>query len=73
MSKSWWPAKPTASGCSGTASPGATWRRTTVLVRSWTIVIGAPPKCANARRWQSKKVCRSWLVVKQQNGSREYD
>ncbi|MGW0754273.1 hypothetical protein [Streptomyces sp. NPDC002587] len=43
------------------------------MVRSWTIVIGAPPKCANARRWQSKKVCRSWLVVKQQNGSREYD
>jgi hypothetical protein len=34
---------------------------------------GTPPKWANARRWQSKNVWRSWLVVKQQNGSREYD
>lgn len=37
------------------------------------IDIGTPPKCANAWRWLSKKVARSWLVVKQQNGSRELD
>ncbi|MDQ0408756.1 hypothetical protein J2S50_007388 [Streptomyces sp. DSM 40167] len=33
--------------------------------------IGTPPKWANAWRWQSKKVAMSWLVVKQQNGSRK--
>ncbi|MCW2724850.1 MAG: hypothetical protein JWN35_1771 [Frankiales bacterium] len=33
---------------------------------------GTPPKCANATRWQAQNVPRSWLVVKQQNGSREY-
>jgi hypothetical protein len=32
---------------------------------------GTPPKCANARKRQPKKVARSRLVVKQQNGSRE--
>ncbi|CAM5266340.1 hypothetical protein STENM327S_04163 [Streptomyces tendae] len=37
------------------------------------MLIGTPPKCANAARWQSKNVARSWLVVKQQNGSREYE
>jgi hypothetical protein len=34
---------------------------------------GTPPKWANARWWQPKNVARSRLVVKQQNGSREYD
>lgn len=36
-----------------------------------TIVAGTPPKWANARRWQSKNVARSWAWVKQTNGSRE--
>ena len=34
---------------------------------------GTPPKWANARRWQSQNVARSMLVVKQVNGSREWD
>ncbi len=34
---------------------------------------GTPPKCANARRWQSQNVARSIEDVKQVNGSREND
>jgi len=43
---------------------------------SWSGRRRSPPaprvRWANARRWQSQNVPRSWLAVKQQNGSREY-